>query len=218
MIDHVETTVTAVVSLVIRQPDSRSILLGVRRSTSTSARHPDVLSTITMRIPAAILTAALEEVGAAGLMPSFGESIHIDRAPELRFGEPDGFQYVATVLSESLMARKLDVADSLVQGLIGGSIRPLGIAAELVEDPKGGFGAERTVMLTYELMAERGASLFKPESASYSTIAWVDGARLGEALARNDALLLVPDADPFEVCIHGLCVRSAATFAKFGDD
>ena len=208
-----------VVSLLVSKPASSELYLGVRRCVSTSDRHPGVLSTLTMRVPPEVFLAACKYEG-------------LDDVPEIECGQVEpfadsqghavgrsfGMALLPVYVAEALLTRKVGVGDALVAGQLLGTLRPLGLAADLVDDPKGGGEAEQTVMLTYELTVTAGLEHLPRASGSYSQLAWVDGSALQASLDANDALLLLPDADPFEVCIHGLCVRSAAVLAasRFG--
>jgi hypothetical protein len=118
--------------------------------------------------------------------------------------------YADTFVVESLLARKLGVADSLVLGRIQGRAKPATIAVDNVDDPLGTGRTEHTYMISYSLVLEAGADLVPTETASYSRLIWAPTRLLGQAVASRDALILDDTLDPIEVCIHGLCVRSAA--------
>lgn len=207
----------AVISVVVRNAERHNaVLLGVRRSAGTSSRHPGVLSTFTMRVPRPILVEAMIAGGLKGDEEfEAGQLSRMPNSDTRDFGVPNGFEHVSVFLVESLFARKLGLSDALVNGEIRGTIRPLGIAFDIVEDPNGGYPEERTLMLTYVVDVEVGAELIPDATPSYNPIEWVDGASLERAVRSHDALILLPDANPWEVCLHGLCVRSAASFLVF---
>ncbi len=211
----IRTDDVCVISVVVRDGANRGrILLGVRRPVTTSERHPDVLSTFTMRVPRPVLLAALQEVEAPLKSPAAGSSVLLYGVRQFEIGRPLGMRHVAVYLAEALLCRKLEVGPALVTGTLNGVLSPLGLAMDIVEDPKGGDGPERTVMLTYTLDVLAGLELLPQSSASYTYLEWVDAALLSRAVRQHDALILLPDANPFEVCLHGLCVRSAASLLE----
>jgi hypothetical protein len=209
--DHdVAHRVFVVSALVRNAADPNDVLLGVRRPTSTSARHPGVLSTLTMRVSEAMFAAAVNEAfGAPTPYPAVGEVVCAQGAGVDPLGEPNGFERTSTFLAESLLARKVGLADALVSGALHGSVRPLGLASDVVEDPKGGYDAELTTMLTYLVEFDRASVSIPERTSSYDPIAWVNAADLARAVATHDALVLLPEANPWEVCLHGLCMHSA---------
>jgi hypothetical protein len=81
---------------------------------------------------------------------------------------------------------------------------------DMVEDPLGTQATELTRMVTLRVLLTSGAELVPRCNPSYVRLEWVETVKLSSALRQRDALILIPDADPFMVCIHGLCVRSAA--------
>jgi hypothetical protein len=207
----------AVISVVVRDASKHnSILLGVRQPVGTSGRHPGVLSTFTMRVPQPVLAAAMIAAGLQGDQEF--EAGAVLRAPDFdthEFGVANGFEHISVYLVESMLARKLGLADALVEGRIRGTVTNLGVACDVVEDPTGGFPAERTLMLSYVVDIEHGIELIPLRTVSYDPIEWVDGRSLGNAVRSHDALMLLPDSNPWEVCLHGLCVRSASSFLIF---
>jgi hypothetical protein len=44
---------------------------------------------------------------------------------------------------------------------------------------------------------------------SFSRLIWARGDLVARAMAAGDALIVDETLDPFEVCIGGLCIRSA---------
>lgn len=83
------------------------------------------------------------------------------------------------------------------------------VALDHVEDALGTGKAEWTTIITYSLTITEGADELPAQTESYSRIIWAEATLLGRALASRDALLLDESLNPFEVCIQGLCVRSA---------
>jgi hypothetical protein len=185
------------------------LLLGVRRPTPASQRHPGVLSTPTMRLPRPVFddVAGRYAEALAGRVGVI-RSVPGDRA--VRIGSGSSLAHVETFIIESLLARKLDLADALVLGRIQGVATAVTIAVDDVDDPLGTGQSERTHMISYQLVLGEGADVIPAESSSYSRLIWAPAHLLARAVATRDALLLDDSLDPIEVCIHGLCVRSAA--------
>ena len=181
-----------VVSLLVERADQPDrLLLGVR-DPSVNPRHPGVLSTITQRLP-----------------PLVAAALAADAPDEQRFGGSGGVRGLLSYVAESVLSRKLGIAAQLETGQIQGSVSYAYEMSEMVDDPLGTDVAEQTSMLTLRVSIERGADLVPFSSVSYLRLDWVLKGNLARAFHTRDALLLVPDANPFMVCIHGLCVKSA---------
>jgi hypothetical protein len=121
-------------------------------------------------------------------------------------------------LVESLLARKLGQAEALVGGQLSGDATPAAIAIDQVLDPASEHGApEITQMLTVRVRLDAGPDVFPARTESYSSLHWVSAADLPLAVRGNRPTDLVPDID-LNVCLQGLCVRSAAVIANGGND
>jgi hypothetical protein len=179
-----------VLSLLIRDSDQPSQLLMGIRSPDVNERHPNVLSTITQRIPA--ITLKSFETG------------------EVEVGHT-GDRTLLAFTVEALLARKLNVADELERGELHGHARVMSVTTGMVGDPQGTETVENTTMTNVMVVFDRGARRIPSRTTSYSRLAWIETAELPAAVRNRDALRLIPDANPFEVCLHGLCVRSAVT-------
>lgn len=201
--------IVPVVSLLLYKDASRAeVLLGVRRSSLNSPRHPDVLSTPTMRVPysfmAQVLTAQQVAICDAA-PPTF---VAISDPGKCPIGVPYSLASPGAFLVEALMCRKLGLGSAIVSGEFSGVLSMEALAFDLVHDDHDGY--EQTLMLTYGCVPTRGASAVPSASAAYSRMDWVDASLVDAATRSKDPQLLLPDASPIEVCIHGLCVRSAA--------
>lgn len=201
---------TCVISLVIRRPDRpEEMLMGVRAETPTSARHPNVLSTPTMRIPQSALEAIIGEHPAAlGYPMDVGTVAPLSAAPAVEFGGAQALATTTAFLVESSLSRKLGSSDLLVTGELHGRATPAAIAVDVVPDPATGLD-ELTHMLTVVVDLDQGWDQIPGATPSYSELLWVPRDRLADALEHNDVLRLVPHID-LMVCLYGLCVRSAA--------
>jgi len=196
-----------VISAVVMDESRPShLLLGVRRPSPLAGRHPGVLSTPTLRLPDDLfsqLVAADSDLGPnPGIHPVSGTDLLVGRGGHV--ATIDGFAL------ESLFARKLGLAGPLARGDFSAVARRRFLSFDDVSDPLGTGQNEWTAMLTYEIRVSIGVDTIPAETASYSRLVWVDAAKLPEAVAHRDALLLDETLDAAEVCVHGLCVRVAS--------
>lgn len=201
--------VVPVVSLLVFQDqDEERVLLGVRKKSPTSPRHPDVLSTPTMRIPYAFMTALLsaEYRQQIGLVPPHFEAL--SSCSTWQIGVPYSLASPQAFVAEALMCRKLALGPLLIQGAMSGQVSQVALAYDRIHDDVGGY--EDTLMLTMSCVLTSKPVDLPQESPSYTHIGWVDAQQIDAAVKSRDPLMLIPNASPFEVCIHGLCVRSAA--------
>jgi hypothetical protein len=203
-----------VLGLVVEERDNPGrVLLGVRRSVPTSTRHPEVLSTPTMRVPAGVMDLALAtipELAESSLAPAEFEVV--EDAAAVRIGEAMSMAEPLGYLVEALLARKLGVADDLLEGALSGFASPIVLARDTVLDPASEDGEpEETRMLSLRVSLDRGSVPFPASTAAYSSLHWVEADLLPEAVAGNRPLDLIPEID-LNVCLHGLCVRSAAAY------
>jgi len=202
---------TNVVSLVVRTPEHPGkLLMGVRAPTPTSRRHPHVLSTPTMRVPAEILAAAVA-AQAPGSMPALSLGhIHTFRpSHSVPFGGAQRQTSGLAFLVESVLAKKVGLSNALVEGNAFGSVALGSLALDLVPDAAT-KESELTEMLTLVATLDAGSDQIPSSTLSYGQFMWADPAQLQDALAHNDALRVDPNLD-LMICIHGLCVKSAAT-------
>jgi hypothetical protein len=135
-----------------------------------------------------------------------------------RFGVGGAGQTPSAFLAEALLARKIGVASLLEQQRIRGlcALRMLGSGS--VDDPTGTGIAEWTRMYTLAIDVEVGAQLVPDASASYSQIRWVTPTDLRDAWQSRDGQRLFPDANPLEICIRGLCIRSGVALLTGSSD
>ena len=181
------------------QPDQ--VLVGVRRR-DTNRRHPGVISVPTIRIPRLL---------ASGLRvnPQEGKSQRFLRSSGT-FGQPASTESAAGLLVELVLAKKMIDGDILDQGLVSGRCALRLAMRQDVNDPGGVDGCiEDTLMLTIVACWEKGIDHLPVRSGSYSPLAWVPATELMASWDLHDGLRLFPNADPFEICIRGLCVLSA---------
>ncbi|HEX7963924.1 MAG TPA: hypothetical protein VF466_05040, partial [Candidatus Saccharimonadales bacterium] len=173
-------------------------------------RHPGVLSTMTMGVAPGVF-----DLLGGGSPLDWSEGIEPVRdQPPFGIGmEEHGLRAPAFVL-ENLLARKVGLAEALVDRRFHGEARLVGRALDNVPDPQGTRETQWTAMLTYAMDLSAGAEEVPLKTASYDPLVWVDASGVAEAMRRHDALLLNDRLNPFQVCIGGLCVRSAGALLE----
>jgi hypothetical protein len=196
-----------VISAVVSSDDrDGQILLGVRRGSSVAARHPGVVSTPTVRVPADLFQPLVADY----LIPKDVEGIYPVSGEPLRIGRSGHVASAHAFLLESLLMRKLGLADGIASGEFTAVSHPRYLALAEVKDPLGTQESEWTAMLTYEVRIIAGVDAIPIETSSYKRLLWVDSIRLPVALERGDAMILDDTLNVFEVCAQGLCLRVAA--------
>jgi hypothetical protein len=138
----------------------------------------------------------------------------VTSGPASGLGRPGASGDLVTYLAEVVFARKLGCSLLLEEGRLTGSCR-LGLVDEADVDDPGGTGiSELTRMFTIEVTLSSGADLIPKETSAYCRLQWVDAAELIMAWRLRDAQLLYPDANPLEICIRGLCIRSGVVLLE----
>jgi hypothetical protein len=196
---------TVLSAMIFRSGAKEELLLGVRRPTPLVQRFPGVLSTPTMGIP-----------------PRLYQLLDPEQTVELGFqnvvsaaiftvGRGGYLGNEAAFALEHLMARKLELAEALTDNKFRGQAQLLMRSYDQVSDPLGTNETFWTRMLTYEVIIEEGSEQVPTATNSYSRLLWAPVSSARRAILERDALLLDDTLNPFEVCIHGLCLRSIVT-------
>ncbi|WP_371660843.1 hypothetical protein [Streptomyces sp. NBC_00280] len=194
----------AVLSVVFLRREPEPQILVAVRAQETNPRHPGVVSVPTMRIPLAL---AAELTG--GELPDDGGYLDL-LGPCRTFGTAGAGTSIEGLLVESILSKKITSGSMLESGEIQGTCSVRCVSKANVDDPTGRDGAiEPTLMVTVVAECEKGGKCLEGNSASYSQITWIDQQDLMTSWRRRDAQFLFPDANPFEICIRGLCVSSA---------
>jgi hypothetical protein len=183
------------------------ILLGVRRWSATSQRHPGVLSTFTMRVPEPLFRSFVAAADLDALTSA--ETLRPSRVPAIDIGSVLSSASPASFAIESLLARKLELGGALARAEFRATAWLSAIALDDVPDPQGGDSPELTMMASFCLEVTEGVELLPTTTGAYSVLTWVPFGKLGAAYKAHDALILDPSLNPFEVCISGLCIRAA---------
>ncbi|MEV6519293.1 hypothetical protein AB0M37_26305 [Micromonospora chalcea] len=143
--------------------------------------------------------------------PAKMEPPYFQRLPEREswpVGVPHSLATPQAFAAEALVARKLGLGAALVDGDLHGDLLQSALAYDEVHDDEGGY--EQTFMLTMSWILRDVPPALPVSTPGYSLLAWVDAGQVGAAVATKDPVRLVPGISPIQVCIHGLCVRSAA--------
>jgi hypothetical protein len=188
----------------------KKVLVAVRRR-ATNERHPGVISLPTMRIPSEF-AAILAEQAALDSESQFPVYVPAEPVPVGHTGRKPPVVFLA----ESLLCRKLGVADLLEYGRLTGRCSLRLVTQRDVEDPNGTSITEPTRMFTVVVDLDGEDISFPVETASYSEIHWVEPDLLVASWYARDGQMLLPDANPFEICIRGLCVQSGVELIQRG--
>jgi hypothetical protein len=183
---------------------SGKVAVTVRRAT-TNTSFPNSLSVPTQRIPANLAHSA---TGTA--IADFSEP-H-DAFFDLNWVDSDaqsGNDPVIFVV-ESILSRKLELAAALEEKRFSYWASVGMLASAMVADPMGHdeSGAEYIAMMNVIVMVTEGTELMPNSSAAYELIAWRPATDLQRSVELNDALIVVPGGDPFQLCVKGLCLRT----------
>ena len=176
----------------------------VVRDPQTNETHPNVISIPTQRIPSALFRAIQEsavwekEIGStafytAGEVDNSSESAH----------------HPVIHAVETILSRKLGLARGLELGALRfrAALRAVTIGKSVYDDSELHKRTEHIAMANIRVIVTQGADLFPPKSSSYSSIVWVSVNSFLETVRQKNPLFL--DLDPFEYCIHGLCISTA---------
>lgn len=181
---------------VIREAEnSEEILVGVR-DPATNKFHPDVVSVPTRRIPV--------EVAAALVASEANESRSPLRAPALD-------RYVAREVFEA----KLGFGDSHeMASLLDVHLHRIDFGDSLIGvDEDGSEVTERLGMFGIEVRVQKDIPV-PAATESYSHLMWIPLDQFLLLAVTRDATMLPLGLKAAEVCVHGLCMRSATEIVR----
>ncbi|MFC5263700.1 hypothetical protein ACFPJ1_16420 [Kribbella qitaiheensis] len=192
-------------ALLYRDPSRSEVLVGVRRATPLVRRFPGVVSIPTMGLPADLLPVLAPDLDLAnleiGVFPVRGQ-------PPVEIGRGGYLSNATAYVLENLLARKLGLADALIEARFAGTAHLHAHSFDEVADPLGTNQSRWTIMLNYSIVITAGQDQIAARTNSYVPLIWTSPERLRSAIDAGDALLIDDTLNPFEVCIHGLCLRS----------
>jgi hypothetical protein len=201
-----ENPVRVISAVIFRDDSKEEVLLGVRNPTTIAPRHPGVLSTPTLRIPSTMFAFLIPP---ADVRFDVDDSVSLDHLGNLQIGRGAHYEQPHAFMLEALLARKLGLSGALTNAEFCAIARPRLLSLDYVEDPLGSQVAEWTEMLTYELIILAGSDCFPAKTDAYTHLLWANIDRIPKAFYMRDALIVDDTLNPFEVCIHGLCIKSA---------
>lgn len=171
-------------------------LVGVRHP--MSRRHPGVLSIPTIRIPGGWIDSVV-----------VGDSMKMSNSPAPTFGRDRSTESVEGAIVEMAVAKKLASGDVL-NGTLFGTCEAMLLMTDYVDDPSGEDGSiELTRMLTVVAECESGSELLTGSTGSYEDLTWVSFEDLAKAWITKDGQWLFPQRLSPDICVRGLCLKSA---------
>jgi hypothetical protein len=196
--------VHGVVAGLVLDEGSGQVLVGIR-DVQQNRRHPGVVSVPTLRVP---LPLARELC--AGRLPSPSCRVLELSGPWRPIGGAGSTRSLEGLVFETILAKKLVHGDSLEFGAVQGRCAAQLAMLDDVDDPTGRDGRnELTLMVTLVAYLRDARAYVRSRTASYAALDWLPPDEVIEAWRKRDAQRLFPQANPFEICIRGLCMRSA---------
>lgn len=188
-------------------PDSR--VLVVVRDPTTNLTHPSVVSVPTQRMPGVLFQAILETSGIIDV----ADSRKVLGGGEVSSMRQAGHEPLIYSV-ESLLARKLELSAPLETGALSFLAAPRGLLNGVVEydNMSGSERKEQISMLNVAVYITAGAELMPKRTSSYSYVSWAPVQTFIDTVEQKSPSLLDPVLDPFEYCVHGLCVAGATEF------
>lgn len=185
--------------------DSR--MLVVVRDPITNFNHPNVVSTPTQRIPLylhkEIIKSKLEDIG------QNVQSINKRRFVDNEFNNGHN-SLIYTI--ESLFSKKLGLADSLENKQIKFKA-VLGLFTNdktFLQNPVNNKIEPHYIsMINILVLVYSGVNLFPLKTNSYSHILWTEVGKFMRMVKDKNILEISTDLNPFEYCIHGLCLSTS---------
>jgi hypothetical protein len=192
-------------ALLYRDSSMSEVLVGVRRATPLVRRFPGVVSIPTMGLPADLLPVLAPDLDVdameIGVFP-------VAERTAIEVGRGGYLSNTSAYVLENLLARKLGLADALIGARFAGIAHLHAQSFDEVADPLGTNESRWTIMLNYSIVITEGHDQIDTRTNSYAPLIWTSPERLQSAIDAGDALLIDDTLNPFEVCIHGLCLRS----------
>lgn len=184
------------------------VLVGVR-DPDRNLTHPNVLSTPTLRISWRDLCLV---VGNADRREPKGEGVLLRSTP-LASGSPDPRTsttrpQILQRLARQVLTSKLGTPSANPHTGPFFEVETGLIVAGAAEYANLGL-AERIVMLGLIMRLRNSASCFPEKTPSYKQLVWTPVSTFVKAVDERDPFLIFDGGDPFEICVHGLCVAAS---------
>lgn len=195
-IDLAEYLPVLSVVLIDRRNGRQAVLVGIRNE-AVNVNHPNVVSVPTMRLPLDLASAVLAQVEEQRLPSSIIQ-------PQIAH-DPLGYSIW------TLLAAKVGLADAIERQAfdVSPKVGCLLQGESLIGYENGEDITEKLTMINVLCVVDRGHDEVPHRNAVFSHFEWLDYDELVGAAATKDLSDL---NDPFtapEVCIHGLCIKTA---------
>lgn len=176
------------------------ILLGVRDPENNDT-HPNVVSVPTKRIPFDVF-AGIDVKITHEVKKEFSKTYLLSESnPDPR---ENGHSHLNFAV-KSILAEKLGLADQMETKTVSFKARLGGVVFGTVKHEE---FKEKTCMYNALVMLS-GCSHVPPRTASYRSLLWTPVQNFIHAAAEKDLNAISEELNPFEFCIHGLCVMSS---------
>jgi hypothetical protein len=112
---------------------------------------------------------------------------------------------------ESLMSRKLGLADALERGELSfrAALRAQVNGTALYDNLADSDVYERVSMLNAIVEVRQDRTTLPMTTGSYSVMAWTSIESFLEGVGRRDPTMIGPEFDPLTYCVHGVCLQAA---------
>lgn len=185
---------------------SSLVLVGVR-DPETNSTHPNVLSVPTKRVPNGVLGAIEVEILQENSVGTSTTYILNELDPDQRTNGHNSLFFAV----KSILAEKLGVAEQIELGNVRFETRLEAMVVGTVKHPD---FEEKTCMYNASVLLT-GASLVPDKTSSYRSLIWTPSENFIRAAESKDLTEVSHELNPFEFCIHGLCIMSSFNVLAF---
>ena len=205
-------TVVDATTLKDNEITSESKVLCVVRAPETNLTHPNVVSTPTQRIPAALYQGIVDSTARESNILNYSSMTSVfclNKAP----CSHDPILYAV----EGILSKKLGVGEYLESkqivlrarlGLIefGRTFYPTNSGNETVP--------HYIVMINIMVFIYEGINFFPDKTTSYSHFFWVEVSRYFEMIKYKDPTQISQNLNPFKFCVKGMCISTTNTILR----
>lgn len=177
------------------------VVLAVRDPT-TNTSHPNVVSVPTQRIPQGVFDSIARPVDR---QKSSDASTEFFTESALANADTNGHSDLIFAVN-SLLSSKMSLSESLERKALQYEAYARALVTGTVVHSD---YSEPTAMLNVVVVVKEGADYFPQRTASYSHIFWSPISLFLETARSKNPLLLDPILNPFDYCIHGMCIKSS---------
>lgn len=182
--------------VLVDETKGQNILVGIRNE-AVNKNHPNVVSVPTMRVPVGVGREIMIQIDAGRLPQSITQ--------------PGIAHDVIGYALWSLLAVKLGLADTIEMGQF--DLRVLAACSlqghSLIDYIDGQDVTESLTMISLLCVVDRGASDVPTSNSVFSHMTWLDYELLVDTATTKNLFALNQEFHRPEVCIHGLCIKTA---------